>query len=496
MKHWARTCGILFLILTLFVSQAGAVSFSETESLSYGEIETIEAVYIPETFQAQGLTAKDKTTFLQLILEQMLARKQDFSVTYQGKLEEVYTTFQELLDQVYAVSSSRSDAQDYLKYSCEKLSVKISYNASRCVFHFSVSYFTDADQEAYVAKRIKGIISELGIQNKSDLEKVIAVHSYICSHFQYDNTLKQYSAYDGLYSSKMVCQGYALLFYRMMRELNVPVRIVSGRGNGEDHAWNIVRLNGKWYNVDETWDTSATGSTVSNKYFLKNQADFVRHTRDAQYETEAFHASCPMAGSSYDLSGQTPGKTAELRLLGISSWHKKEVGEFAKIGVIPLELMNQYPAPITRGEFIGVLMNLCEKAGVSAQGVLCPFLDVEDSLYQKQIAAAWSLGITAGKTTTRFCPNDVITRQEAVKMLCAALEKTKGFSVPLKGYAPVSYADAAQIGDWAMPYVSYAAKYQIMSGDGTSFFPTQKLTREQGMAIVWRLSQQFSLLED
>ncbi|MBQ1352326.1 MAG: S-layer homology domain-containing protein [Oscillospiraceae bacterium] len=499
MKQWIRKCGVLGLVLALFFSQAAALPYNgveATDPLSYGEIETIEAAYIPGAFQSQGLTAKDKASFLQLILEQMLARKQEFSVTYQGKIEDVYTTFQTLLDEVYAVPSARSDAQDYLKYSCEKLSVKISYNAEKCVFHFTISYFTDAQQEAYVAQRVKEIIRELNVANKSDLEKVIAVHSYICSHFQYDNTLRRYSAYDGLYSSRMVCQGYALLFYRMMRELNVPVRIISGKGGGEDHAWNIVRLNGKWYNVDETWDTSATESTVSMAYFLKNASDFPRHTRDAQFETAAFLTAHPMATSSYDLSGHTAGNVIAIRLSGISTWHEEEVGQFAQINVIPLELMNQYQKPITRGEFIAILYNLCDKAGVSAQGVLCPFLDVENSLYQRQIAGAWSLGLTVGKTKTTFCPDDVLTRQEAVKMLCSALEKIKGISVPLQGYAPVSYADAASIGTWAMPYVSYAAKYQIMNGDGRSFFPTQKLTREQGMAIVWRLSQQFSLLDD
>ena len=87
-----------------------------------------------------------------------------------------------------------------------------------------------------------------------------------------------------------------------------------------------------------------------------------------------------------------------------------------------------------------------------------------------------------------------MTRQEAVKMLCSTLEKLEGMNIPMEGYPPISYSDAAQIGDWAMPYVSYATKYQIMNGNGSSFFPTKNLTREEGMAIVWRLANQFSLL--
>lgn len=494
MRRWIKQISAMGLILTLLFSQVLAVSSeqAEMETSLYGEIGSIQVTYEPKKFESQGLVAQSKSAFLQLILEQMLARKETFTITYQGALKDVYSTFQKLLDEVYALPSTRADAQDYLEFSCERLNVQISYNSTQCTFTFQISYFTNAEQEAFVSKRVTEIIGELGVQTQSDLKKLEAVHQYICTHFQYDYSLTKYSAYEGLSSGNMVCQGYALLFYRLMRELNVPVRIISGLGNGAAHAWNIAKLNGMWYNVDETWDAGATsGATASKRYFLKSMSDFTNHTCDSKYADSAFLKEYPMASKSYDWD---VSREWELELSGVSEWHRSEIAGLIQMELVPDALMQQYQAPITRAEFATLLVNLCEKAQGAAQGVLCPFLDVAGHPYQREIAAAWSLDITQGKTETQFKPNDVLTRQEAVKMLCTALETLEDITVPLTGYPSVPYSDQAKIGSWAMPYVSYATRHQIMNGNGSSFFPTKNLTREEGMAVVWRLSQQFSLL--
>jgi transglutaminase-like putative cysteine protease len=493
MRRWSMQIGAIGLVLALFISPTFVASAAE--NTSYGEVNSIQETYTPERFASQGLVAQDKQTFLKLVLEQMLARSETFTVTYQGALKDVYSTFQKLLDEVYTLSSTRADAEDYLKYSCKQMSVNISYNSSRSIFTFRMSYLTSAAQEAYISERVAEIIKQLGVQTKSDLKKLEAVHQYICTNFQYDNSATKYSAYDGLAGGKMVCQGFTLTFYRLMRELNVPVRIVSGYGNGAAHAWNIVKLNGVWYNVDETWDTVLTsGATVSKRYFLKNTKDFVNHTPDRDYADSAFLKAHPMASQSYDW---TQNEKKEPDLVNVSEWHRSEIALFIQTGLVPNALMNQYQTPITRAEFVTLLVNLCEKVkgvGVKAQNGLCPFTDLAGHPYQREITAAWSLGITQGKTETQFKPDDVLTRQEAAKMLCTALEVMKGLTVPLNGYASISYSDEGNIGSWAMPYVSYATKQGVMSGDGRYFFPTRNITREEGAAVVWRLSQQFSLL--
>ena len=55
----------------------------------------------------------------------------------------------------------------------------------------------------------------------------------------------------------------------MCREAGLSVRTVSGIGNGQSHAWNIVKIGDYYYNVDATWDGQS--DVTMDYYFLKNQ---------------------------------------------------------------------------------------------------------------------------------------------------------------------------------------------------------------------------------
>lgn len=70
-----------------------------------------------------------------------------------------------------------------------------------------------------------------------------------------------------------------------MKVLDIPCIIISGKGinsegNTENHAWNYVQLNEKWYAIDCTWDDPiiiGPGflSNISKyKYFLKGEEEF------------------------------------------------------------------------------------------------------------------------------------------------------------------------------------------------------------------------------
>lgn len=104
-----------------------------------------------------------------------------------------------------------------------------------------------------------------------------------------------------------VCQGYAVLFYRMCKDAGLSVRIISGVGNGGGHAWNIVRIGRYYYNIDCTWDSQSYG--VIYKYYLKNEADFELHTRDEEYLTSEFLAKYPMSETSWTEDSVEEGTT-------------------------------------------------------------------------------------------------------------------------------------------------------------------------------------------
>ena len=82
-----------------------------------------------------------------------------------------------------------------------------------------------------------------------------------------------YTAYGALLEGRAVCQGYAQLTYKMLREAGLSCYVITGQANNgsrtEDHAWNIVKVGKKWYYLDTTWDDPAGGEDVLRyDYFL------------------------------------------------------------------------------------------------------------------------------------------------------------------------------------------------------------------------------------
>lgn len=105
----------------------------------------------------------------------------------------------------------------------------------------------------------------------TDYEKEVAVHDALISQINYNLSapLNQ-SAYSALVNGQTVCAGYARAFQYVMQQLQVPCYYCMGYA-GESHAWNIIELDGEYYNVDSTWDDTEPNTY---DYFNKSDADF------------------------------------------------------------------------------------------------------------------------------------------------------------------------------------------------------------------------------
>ncbi|MCD8384466.1 MAG: fibronectin type III domain-containing protein, partial [Clostridiales bacterium] len=170
----------------------------------------------------------------------------------------------------------------------------------------SYTYYTTTSQESWVRTQISSIVSSLGLTGMTTYEKIKAIYDYICDNVVYDyahlsnsSYTLQFTAYAALHNGTAVCQGYAVLFYRMALQAGIDARVVVGYAWGDadaPHAWNIVQIGSYYYNLDSTWDAGM--STYS--YFLKCPANFdSEHVRDSDYTTSSFTSKYPMASSDY-----------------------------------------------------------------------------------------------------------------------------------------------------------------------------------------------------
>ena len=116
--------------------------------------------------------------------------------------------------------------------------------------------------------------------NMSDLEKAIALHDYIVINCEYDyenylaNKLPRevYSAYGVFVNRKAVCQGYALAYKLLLNRVGIECYMVSS--SAMNHAWNLVKLDGQYYQVDTTWDDPVwdrLGLVGHNYMFLSDE---------------------------------------------------------------------------------------------------------------------------------------------------------------------------------------------------------------------------------
>ena len=124
-------------------------------------------------------------------------------------------------------------------------------------------------------------------ESTTDYEKIAAIYDYVCANVKYDTvhikhptaTLRS-TAYSALLWHTATCQGYSVLLYRMLRMAGINARIVTGRTeNDAFHAWNIVELNGQYYQLDATWDAGKEEYSC----FLKGTEDFPGHMMDDSF---------------------------------------------------------------------------------------------------------------------------------------------------------------------------------------------------------------------
>lgn len=169
-------------------------------------------------------------------------------------------------------------------------------------FHILYDYYTTLSQRKKVDKKVKSIIKNFGFTNKtSNYQKVKTIYEYICKNVQYaynaENDLV-FTSYSALFYGKAVCQGYAQLMYKMLKEVDVPSRLIPGYANGELHGWNIVKIGKYYYNVDVTWDSGNYQRGYGYKNFLKGD-NFMNHIRFDGYKKDEFYGKYPMAKLNY-----------------------------------------------------------------------------------------------------------------------------------------------------------------------------------------------------
>jgi hypothetical protein len=254
-------------------------------------------------FDALKSDENKEEVFISQVRTAMLNGEEEITLKYVGKAHDMEWFTDDVINMIYEIDDKNtSDDYDYLKFKTESIYSRVSGYGNLLTVEYEFSYNETQLETEEVNNEIKKLLKKWKIEELSDYKKIKKIHDYIIKNASYDTNLEDYSAFDNLINKKSTCQGYISLAYKMFTEANIPCRIISGKGEGENHGWNIVKLNNEWYNMDITWDDPLViggDEMLVYDYFLKSDEDFPGHERDVEFKAEEFLNKYKISTKSY-----------------------------------------------------------------------------------------------------------------------------------------------------------------------------------------------------
>lgn len=139
-------------------------------------------------------------------------------------------------------------------------------------------YTRNAAQTKSIGEQLENAaapIIEEALKETDEFKRVKVLHDSIVNMTTYTLNGPIYkSEADGpLVNGRALCEGYSKAFAYLCQSVGVPCICIVGAGNGENHMWNMARIDGKWYHVDVTWDDPVGSSPVlRHDYFCVSTA--------------------------------------------------------------------------------------------------------------------------------------------------------------------------------------------------------------------------------
>lgn len=140
-------------------------------------------------------------------------------------------------------------------------------------------YFNEVDTEkiASMQKEIDATVSKImkeADSKSTTYEKLKVFHDHLVlnSTFQKSEDIGNYNqsiynAFAGGTSSQgnIQCSGYAKAMQYLCDQAGIDCMVITGKNkDGASHAWNKVKVDGEWYNLDCTWDDPILSNPVYN----------------------------------------------------------------------------------------------------------------------------------------------------------------------------------------------------------------------------------------
>ncbi|WCN37946.1 Ig-like domain-containing protein [Aneurinibacillus uraniidurans] len=211
-------------------------------------------------------TAANLTELESKLSTAMHSRVATYSITYTGGAL--------TQSNVKAIIDSINSQDDYLYFTTKQYQYSLAISGNTSNLNFTFSYWENLAQTNTVDQVVTETLAQIITPDMNDYQKEKAIHDWIVKRISYDTSMVQHSAYAGVVAPyKTVCQGYALLAYKMLNQVGIETKILEGTAGGQAHAWVALKLDGAWYHLDPTWDDPVPDVAGRVKYDYYNLTD-------------------------------------------------------------------------------------------------------------------------------------------------------------------------------------------------------------------------------
>ena len=359
---------------------------------------------------------------------------------------------------------------------------------------------------------VEAKIDELAAQCKAEgltdeYDIALWMHDWLIYNAGYDYDLVRDTAEGVLLHGSGVCQSYSEAFSLFLDKFGIENIIVVS--DEMDHAWNMVKLNGKWCHIDVTWDdpfAAADHSTVTGSenqvYFGMDDTLLARdHVWDRSvYPAATSRDNCYLLRNRGSLNVVSSPEEMTALLKSFSKDYGEEiiiyyVGDDADFSMKDYyqEWFEKYSPGYGVAQYF--LSGTTWRLKIYGVGYTNPwgelpddgddnnntthFTDVAaDAWYADAVEYVYENKLMNGVDSDKFGPDGTMTRAMLVTVLWRYAGEEKGYSN--------NFTDVPE-GEWYTDAVAWGAANNIVGGVGDGKFdPNGNVTREQMATILFR----------
>ena len=166
------------------------------------------------------------------------------------------------------------------------------------VYYLRANVFASANDDAYPAVNtiVKSAVDKCNAETDgSDYARALWLHDWTLDQLEYDHSLNYCSAESGLTRHQGTCESYQRIYAKLLNAAS----IANGRITGNGHTWNAVKIDGKWCQMDLTWDDTNDNwyGDLDQRHLYFGLTDKLMaiahsdHTKNYQAEGYAYHST-------------------------------------------------------------------------------------------------------------------------------------------------------------------------------------------------------------